>query len=126
MSLYGYKFGKNCNCDKNNTITTSATSFWEYLTISLLDVIKRHSYHKNPFHESEIWYILKACVQGYKAFEKLHVAFDFQPSKMMINQDGRIRLNWMHIKEKNVHTCFYLKLKKDGIELNEEEYFSPE
>ena len=29
----------------------------------------------------------------------------------MINRDGRIRLNWMHIKDKNLHRAFYKKLK---------------
>lgn len=29
------------------------------------------------------------------------MCYDFMPSKLMINQEGRIRLNWNHIQEKN-------------------------
>lgn len=52
VSLYGYKFGKNCNCDKNNIVTSSVTSFWEYLPVSLSNIIQQHKSFGTPFHES--------------------------------------------------------------------------
>ena len=50
----------------------------------------------------------------------MHISFDFQPSKLMVNQDGRIRLRWTHLKEKNTHSLFYNKIREGNLELEEE------
>ena len=44
----------------------------------------------------------------------------------MVNRDGRIRLNWMHLEAKNTHTNFYKKVAKGSLSLGSEEFLSPE
>lgn len=96
LSLFGYRLGKNCNCNYNQPFQETVVSFWEYLSITLRQIITQRLNLGVRFQESEIWHILKASICGYEALLRNSVAFDFKPSKMMVNRDGRIRLNWMH------------------------------
>jgi hypothetical protein len=89
-------------------------------------VIENRKKTNAKFHEIEIWHIIKACIHGYQAFQKLHTSYDFMPSKLMVNQEGRIRLSWMHVQEKNEHAHFFNKIFEETLTLGNEEYLSPE
>ncbi len=52
LSLYGYIFGKSCECDQENIMKKCVVTYWEFLSFSLKDCI---SYRKRigvPFHEN--------------------------------------------------------------------------
>lgn len=117
QGLYGYRLGKECNCNYTDPLTQSVVSFWEYMSFSLRDIISQRKKLGVRFQESELWHILKACSFGYVALQRNNVAYDFKPSKMMINRDGRIRLNWMHLEMKNTHTNFYKKVDQGSLSL---------
>lgn len=49
------------------------------------------------------------------------------PSHLMINREGRIRLDWMHIEEKNMHAHYIVKVAHNETEwVRDEEYLAPE
>jgi hypothetical protein len=50
LSLYGYKFGKNCTCSRStSTVVQTVTEFWEYLPTHLLSIIQHHALHSIHF-----------------------------------------------------------------------------
>lgn len=44
----------------------------------------------------------------------------------MVNRDGRVRLNWMHLESKNTHSLFFKKIQRGSLVHEVEEYLSPE
>lgn len=51
--------------------------------------------------------MIKACTQGYTALVRNNIFYDYMPSKMMINHEGRVRLSWFHIRQKNTHLNYF-------------------
>jgi hypothetical protein len=64
------------------------------------------------FHEHEVWHIIKACVNGYLAFERLNVYYEFIEDYILMNQEGRVRLSWSHVEPKNQHLRYH-KLERE-------------
>ena len=104
-------FGKSCECDQESITKKCVVTYWEFLSFSLKDCIQYRKRIGVPFHENEVWHIIKACVFAYGSFERANVYFDFQENLLLMNHQGRIRVSWQHILSKNEHIKYY-KIEK--------------
>jgi hypothetical protein len=74
IGLYGYCFAKGCDlqCEWSNKNmylgNKFATSYWEYLPYSLLELIEYRKARNIRFEEEEIWHIMKTCICAYNTF----------------------------------------------------------
>jgi hypothetical protein len=82
-------------------------TYWEFLSFTLRDCIEYRRKIAVPFHESEVWHIIKAAIFGYNSFERVNVYYEFQEDHLLINHEGRVRLSWQHVLGKNEHLKYY-------------------